>query len=102
MFELNLKLSNIQQGGNSVTQYFHTLKRIWQDLDLFDTYEWKSTDDQKHYWKTIEDGRIYKFFVNLNVEFDKRLEVGYLGKIILQILMMFFLKFAGKKVTRML
>ena len=71
MFELNLKLSDIRQGGNSVIQYFHSLKRMWQELDLFDTYEWKSTDDQKHYRKIVEDGRIYKFLVGLNVEFDE-------------------------------
>ena len=28
VFELNLKLGDIQQEGNSVTQYFHTLKTI--------------------------------------------------------------------------
>ena len=71
VFELNLKLDDIRQGGNSVTQYFHSLKRMWQELDLFDTYEWKSIDDQKHYRKTVEDGRIYKFLAGLNVEFDE-------------------------------
>jgi len=71
VFEINLKLSDIKQGSNSVTQYFHLLKQIWQDLDLFDKYEWKSTEDQKHYKKIVENGRIYKFLAGLNVEFDE-------------------------------
>lgn len=45
IFELNLKLGH-DQGANSVTQYFQSLKNILQDLDLFDTYECKCTEDQ--------------------------------------------------------
>ena len=41
IFELTLKLGEIRQGENNVTKYFNSLKRIWQDLDLFNTYEWK-------------------------------------------------------------
>lgn len=40
-------------------------------MDLFDSNEWKFTDDQKRYKKTIEDGRTYKFLTGLNVEFDE-------------------------------
>ncbi|KAA0050223.1 retrotransposon protein [Cucumis melo var. makuwa] len=69
VFELNLKLGDIRREG--ITQFRHSLKRISQDLNLFDTYEWKSIEDQKHYRKAIEDGRIYKFLVGLNVEFDE-------------------------------
>ncbi|KAA0038659.1 uncharacterized protein E5676_scaffold455G005590 [Cucumis melo var. makuwa] len=73
VFELNLKSGDISQGGNSMTQYLHSLKRIWQDVDLFDSYKWKSANDQKHYRKIVEDGHghIYKFLASLNVEFDE-------------------------------
>ena len=71
VFELNLKLGDIRQRNNSITQYFHSIKSIWQDLDLFDTYEWKSIEDQKHYRKTVEDGCIGKFLAYLKVEFDE-------------------------------
>ena len=54
-----------------MTQYFHSLKEIWQDLDLFDSYRWKSTNDQKHYRKTVEHVCIYEFLADLNVEFDE-------------------------------
>ncbi|XP_060973285.1 uncharacterized protein LOC133038863 [Cannabis sativa] len=71
IFGLNIKLGEIKQGEDSVTKYFNSLKRIWQDLDLFDTYEWKSAEDGKHHKKTIEKTQIYKFLAGLNVEFDE-------------------------------
>ncbi|CAL5432783.1 unnamed protein product [Camellia sinensis] len=39
VFELTLKLGDIRQGDDSVTKYFNSLKRLWQDLDIFNTYE---------------------------------------------------------------
>jgi len=71
VFELTLKLGEIRQGDDSVTKYFNSLKRLWQDLDIFNTYEWKSVDDCNHHKKTVEDSRIYKFLASLNIEFDE-------------------------------
>ena len=71
IFELTLKLGEIRTGEDNVTKYFNSLKRIWQDLDLFNTYEWKSAEDGRHHKKTMEDNRIFKFLVGLNVEFDE-------------------------------
>ncbi|XP_073132876.1 uncharacterized protein [Henckelia pumila] len=62
---------NIRQGEDSVTKYFNSLKRIWQDLDLFNDYEWKSTEDAKYYKTIVEAHRIYKFLAGLNEEFDE-------------------------------
>ena len=45
IFELALKLGEIRQGEDNVTKYFNSLKWIWQDLDLFNTYEWKFVED---------------------------------------------------------
>ena len=39
VFELTLRLGEIRQGDDSITKYFNSLKRLWQDLDLFNTYE---------------------------------------------------------------
>ena len=75
IFELTLKLGEIRQWEDNVTKYFNSLKRIWEDLNLFNTYE--STKDGCHHKKTVEDNRTFKFLVRLNVEFD---EVG--GRII--------------------
>ncbi|KAL6321854.1 hypothetical protein AAG906_035555 [Vitis piasezkii] len=44
------------------TSYF------FDDLDLLNDYEWKSTDDANHYKQIVEAYRIYKFLAGLNVE----------------------------------
>ncbi|XP_073272345.1 uncharacterized protein [Primulina huaijiensis] len=71
IFELTLKLGELRQGEETVTKYFNSLKRIWQDLDTFDAYEWKNAEDGQHHKKTVEDDRIFKFLAGLNVEFDE-------------------------------
>ncbi|RVW65751.1 hypothetical protein CK203_057721 [Vitis vinifera] len=54
--------------GNQSQIFELTLKL---DLDLFNTYEWKSAEDRLHHKKTMEDNRIFKFLAGLNVEFDE-------------------------------
>ena len=71
IFKLILKLGKIRQGEHNVIKYFNSLKQIWQNLDLFNTYEWKSLEDAQHHKKTVEDGRIFKFLTGLNVKFDE-------------------------------
>ena len=71
IFELTLKLGEIKQWEDNMTKYFNSLKRIWQDLDLLNAYEWKSTEDGRHHKKTVEDNRIFKFLAGLNIEFVK-------------------------------
>ena len=71
VYELTLKLGDIRQGEDSVTKYFNSLKRLWQDLDLFSDHEWKSVEDASLYKRIVEDHRIYKFLAGLNVEFDE-------------------------------
>lgn len=66
-----LKISEIRQGENNVTKYFNSLKRLWQDLDLFSNYEWKSPEDFNHYKKIVDNDCIYKFLVGLNITFDE-------------------------------
>ena len=63
VYELILKLEEISQGEDTVTKYFNSLKRLWQDIDLY--------NDCGHYKKTVEDNRIFKFLIGLNVEFDE-------------------------------
>ncbi|KAI5391234.1 hypothetical protein KIW84_076180 [Lathyrus oleraceus] len=71
IYELTLKLGEIRQGEDSVTKYFSCLKRIWQDLDLFNEYEWISPADSKHYKKMVDVSRVFKFLAGLNVDFDE-------------------------------
>lgn len=44
---------------------------MWQDLDLFSNYEWKSSEDFNHYKKIVDNDCIYKFLVGLNITFDE-------------------------------
>lgn len=53
-YEKQLKLWEIQQGGESVTKYFNILEGLWQDLDLFNDYEQKNVEDQNHFNKMLE------------------------------------------------
>ncbi|KAJ1421505.1 hypothetical protein SESBI_13726 [Sesbania bispinosa] len=71
IYELTLQAREIWQGGDNVTRYFHSLKQVWQDLDLFNTYKWKSTEDAKHHKKTVEEGRIFQFLAGLNEDLDE-------------------------------
>ncbi|KAH9650093.1 protein kinase domain-containing protein [Citrus sinensis] len=71
IYELQLALGDIRQGDYSITKYFNTLKRLWQDLDLFNDYEWESMEDFKHHKQTVNNERIFKFLAGLNVEFDE-------------------------------
>lgn len=71
VLELNLKLGNIQHGGDTFTQHFHKLTRLWQDLNLLYSYEWESIKDQAHYEKVVENSRVYKFLTSLDDEFDE-------------------------------
>lgn len=68
--ELTLKLGKICQGEDSVTKYFNSLKRLWQDLN-FNDHEWKTPKDSNHHQKTKEDNCIFRFLISLNVEFDE-------------------------------
>jgi hypothetical protein len=44
--ELTLKVKEIQHGSDNVTKYFHFLKRVLHDLDLFSTKKWKLFEDR--------------------------------------------------------
>ena len=68
---LILKLGEVRQEEENITKYFNTPKWLWQDLELFNDCEWKSTEDCNHYKKTEEGFQIYKFLARLNIEFEK-------------------------------
>ena len=71
IYELTLQAKEIRQGGNNVTKYFHSLKQVWQDLDLFNTYKWNSAEDAKHHEQGVEEGRIFQFLAGLKEELDE-------------------------------
>ena len=54
-----------------MTRYFNVLKGLWQDLNLFNDYEWKNPDDCNYNKKMVDNARIFKFLAGLDDEFDE-------------------------------
>ncbi|RVX20446.1 Retrovirus-related Pol polyprotein from transposon RE1 [Vitis vinifera] len=72
LFQVESALHDFRQGEQSVTQYYNTLTRYWQQLDLFETYSWKCSDDAATYRQIVEQKRLFKFFLGLNRELDDK------------------------------
>ncbi|RVW85170.1 Retrovirus-related Pol polyprotein from transposon TNT 1-94 [Vitis vinifera] len=70
LFQVESALHDFRQGEQSVTQYYNTLTRYWQQLDLFETHSWKCSDDAATYRQIVEQKRLFKFFLGLNRELD--------------------------------
>ncbi|RVW33095.1 Retrovirus-related Pol polyprotein from transposon RE2 [Vitis vinifera] len=70
LFQVESALNDFRQGEQSVTQYYNTLTRYWQQLDLFETHSWKCSDDAATYRQIVEQKRLFKFFLGLNRELD--------------------------------
>lgn len=71
LFEVESVLHNFRQGELTVTQYFNTLNRYWQQLDLFEEHNWSCPGDGIRYKQIIERKRIYKFLIGLNKNLDE-------------------------------
>ena len=71
LFEVESVLHDFHQGESTVTRYFNTLNRYWQQLDLFEEHNWRCPDDGILYRQIIEQKRIYKFLIGLNKNLDE-------------------------------
>ncbi|RVW45749.1 Retrovirus-related Pol polyprotein from transposon RE1 [Vitis vinifera] len=60
LFQVESALHDFRQGEQSVTQYYNTLTRYWQQLDLFETHSWKCSDDAATYRQIVEQKRLFK------------------------------------------
>lgn len=69
LFELRNKARNLTQGERDVTTYFNALTKLWQEIDLFNNANWLCSED------------------------------AYLPLNPYQVLMIFFLRFAEKKLA---
>ena len=70
LFEVESHLHDLRQGESSVTIYFNTLSRYWQQLDLFEVHHWKCTEDESQYKKIVEKKRVFQFLLGLNKDLD--------------------------------
>ncbi|XP_073225657.1 uncharacterized protein [Cicer arietinum] len=53
-----------------VTDYYHTLTRYWQQLDIYEDIVWTCPEDSKQYKKLVEKDRIYQFLLGLTKHLD--------------------------------
>ncbi|KAL5850211.1 hypothetical protein ACOSQ4_008224 [Xanthoceras sorbifolium] len=71
LFGIESNLYDLRQGELTVTQYFNNLTRHWQQLDLFEKYQWKNQEDSSMYKDILEQKRIFRFLVWLNPYLDE-------------------------------
>ncbi|XP_073152996.1 uncharacterized protein [Henckelia pumila] len=70
IFELRSNLKELQQGSNSVTQYFTNLQDLWQKLDLFLGNTPTCADCSVKVRQNLEKERAFDFLAGLNRELD--------------------------------
>lgn len=71
MFSLRTRIRNLRQETGTVTNYFHQLTRLWQELDLFQQQPWKDPLDGTLYRQMLAKERIYDFLAGLNSSLDE-------------------------------
>ncbi|KAG6487993.1 hypothetical protein ZIOFF_056751 [Zingiber officinale] len=77
-YQISSQIFKLEQGSMSVTNYFSTLKGLWDEFDYYRMENWSSTDDHQRYLKLLEKDRIIKFLDGLTAEFES-LEGQILG-----------------------
>ncbi|KAF7803825.1 Retrovirus-related Pol polyprotein from transposon RE1 [Senna tora] len=71
IYEVECVLHDLKQGDMLVNQYFTSLNRCWQKLDLLETYAWSCTADALNFKKITEQKRLYKFLMGLTDSFEE-------------------------------
>ncbi|XP_073303179.1 uncharacterized protein [Primulina huaijiensis] len=70
LFAIESAVHDLRQEDSTVTEYFSTLTRNWQTIDLTETHDWKCSKDEKLFRSFIENKRVFKFLMGLNNNFD--------------------------------
>ena len=60
----------LRQGDSRVTQYFNSLTKLWQKLDLFSPQIWHDPKDAAIYRQILTRERIYDFLAGLDLSLD--------------------------------
>ena len=58
IFEIESTIFDVRQGNLTVTQYYHALTRLWQQLDTTEEPSWTNPTDRQTYKQLIENKRI--------------------------------------------
>ena len=79
IYEIKMKIATTKQGDRSVNEYAQNLQNLWLELDHYEQFEAKCTEDAALLKRYKEKDRIYKFLTGLNNEFDP-VRIQVLGK----------------------
>ncbi|KAL8131529.1 hypothetical protein AgCh_007455 [Apium graveolens] len=71
LFHIESIFQDLKQGTSSVTVYFSNLTRNWQQIDLFESHDWKCSYDGTTYKKIVENKRVFKFLMGLDKSLDE-------------------------------
>ena len=77
LFGIESALHDLRQGETTVTQYFNTLMRHWQQLDVFEKHKWTCSKDEALFKEIVEQKRVFKFLLGLNKNLDEVTEEGF-------------------------
>ena len=67
--ELRDHARDLKQGNKSMIEYYTSLTKIWQELDIFEPTNWCGECAGK-YAKLVEKQHTYDFLVGLNKDLD--------------------------------
>ncbi|XP_028754215.1 uncharacterized protein LOC114713703 [Neltuma alba] len=71
ILEIERFLHDFKKGSLSITQYYTDLVIQWQQLDMYESYDWKCTGDAALYAKIKEEKRVFKFLLGLDDRFEE-------------------------------
>ncbi|KAK8340198.1 hypothetical protein V6Z12_A08G086200 [Gossypium hirsutum] len=71
VFEIKLKLKDIQQGTLEVTHYYNSLKILWQELDMYYEADWVEGLERTKFMTHLNNERLYEFQAGLNRKLDE-------------------------------
>ena len=61
LFEMRNRTRNLLRGDMDVTQYYSSLRKLWQEVDMFHLVSWKDPGDALLFKKLVQKDRI-RFF----------------------------------------
>ncbi|XP_043704538.1 uncharacterized protein LOC122654487 [Telopea speciosissima] len=71
VYELWKKLHETKQKELILSHYYFELRSLWQELDLYDTFQASTPEDVIKFKKREDKFRVYDFLAGLNVEYDQ-------------------------------
>ncbi|GAA0160387.1 hypothetical protein LIER_16953 [Lithospermum erythrorhizon] len=71
VFETKTQLKEIKQGHLSVTKYYADLKKLWQEIKLYEEIDSLCGDCSVKYKKKKQKEQVYEFLAELNSDLDE-------------------------------